>query len=800
MNRHFRMTSSTETEYDMRDFPPPYQSRQFSGADDCYDEDDVAPPQDCLVGRGGGSPSRGFYPLSPTGHTHPPHPHLPSASSPRTPDRDVENHLSGYVSPSLRPSESFQPYNAVRRPRSASIPFVLDGGHDGRPASSASHRVDRVLIEQDSITSPPNCYVTREHHVDRERDRDRGGRDSEYRSPSSRDGDRGDRDDLRGVGAMARGVCSYVPHPVDSPDSPSGRVRRPRARTLEGLFASRHNRSQSYRSSSARSETSDVYDDFGAEFFRPRVSTMPSCGNGPSPSGDEGQFYLARNFSHNEKGEIINRGDCYREGSRSNTSVCSSSSNKSSPAAAPSGEGGPPLRVMMLGGVGVGKSALVSQFMSSEFVNAYEYSCGLKLIKARLPSPGQALRIFPMDASNPTNLTGLFQTKPTPAHLQPMNGLQTPRNFTLIPTATTLSSLERFTHTPDSIANEEEIRAVSVMLDDDEFYLCFIDHPICSDLSHPGATDDKGSEADAYLVVFSVTDASTFQTAEDILQKLRQRGDIHNRAVILVANKCDLVRSREVSDHQAKEIACRFECKYSEISAGLKHNVDELLVGLVTQMKLKAEQARDTGRDGREGSGRESGHNGHGHDKRRHSKTSLFLGNRTSIKRTKTVASMPRFCERKRTLRKNAYTWVFLREVIWPRGAYQESLVRQPPRVVNRRTNTDDPGNWLQSWLRLCCSEGKLGPSRHLSPKKKDLERADTSLQNGPAVNHRDVIHRRAPPQKTTQKSLQAYNRRTLVEASERTEQHRTPSQDDFVVWIWAVSQSFTVNVEISEE
>lgn len=552
------MTSSTETEYDTGDFPPPYQARQFSGADDCYDEEEMVSPPECLgSGRdSGNSPSRDFYALSPTGHPqHSQHQHLPSASSLRTPDRETENHLSSYASPNLPPSEAFQPYNAIRRPRSASIPFVLDSGHDGRPTSSASHRVDRTLTEQDSDAAPMNCYVTHELREDRERERDRNSRevDPDYRTFESRDGsDRGGIDDSRGDEGMALAACPYaVPHTVDSPDSPSGRVCRPRSRTLEGLFASRHNRSQSYRSSSARSETSDAYDDFGTEFFRPRVSTMPSSGNESSPQGDEGQFYVARNFQHNEKGEIVNRGDCYREGSRSNTSVCSSSSNKSSPIGVVAGEGKPPLRVIMLGGVGVGKSSLVAQFMSSEFVNSDDYSC-----------------------------------------------------------------------------EEDEIHPVSVIVDDDEFNLLFIDHPISQDLTDPSAPDDNGSGAAAYLIVFSVTDASSFETAENLLKKLRARGDIQNRAVILVANKSELVRSREVSESQAKDLACRYECKFSEISASLKHNVDELLVGLVTQIKLKAKQARDAARDSSKKESGQTGH-GHGHGKRRHSKTSMFLGNRT---------------------------------------------------------------------------------------------------------------------------------------------------------------------------
>ena len=63
-------------------------------------------------------------------------------------------------------------------------------------------------------------------------------------------------------------------------------------------------------------------------------------------------------------------------------------------------------------------------------------------------------------------------------------------------------------------------------------------------------------------------------------------------------------------------MASHYECKYAEISAGLKHNVDELLVGLVTQIKLKAEQQKGEKKDKPS-------------QDRRHSKTSLFLGNRT---------------------------------------------------------------------------------------------------------------------------------------------------------------------------
>ncbi|GBM66851.1 hypothetical protein AVEN_128524-1 [Araneus ventricosus] len=54
-------------------------------------------------------------------------------------------------------------------------------------------------------------------------------------------------------------------------------------------------------------------------------------------------------------------------------------------------------------------------------------------------------------------------------------------------------------------------------------------------------------EADAYVVVYTITDRSSFEKAVDILFKLRERGCTMNKAVILVGNKSDLVRSRAIT-------------------------------------------------------------------------------------------------------------------------------------------------------------------------------------------------------------------------------------------------------------
>ncbi|XP_009868912.1 PREDICTED: GTP-binding protein RAD-like, partial [Apaloderma vittatum] len=57
--------------------------------------------------------------------------------------------------------------------------------------------------------------------------------------------------------------------------------------------------------------------------------------------------------------------------------------------------------------------------------------------------------------------------------------------------------------------------------------------------------------------------------------------------IILVGNKTDLVRCREVSVEEGRACAVVFDCKFIETSAALQHNVDELFEGVVRQIRLR---------------------------------------------------------------------------------------------------------------------------------------------------------------------------------------------------------------------
>ena len=96
------------------------------------------------------------------------------------------------------------------------------------------------------------------------------------------------------------------------------------------------------------------------------------------------------------------------------------------------------------------------------------------------------------------------------------------------------------------------------------------------------------------MVVYSIIDSESFRKAEEILQYLNTESGGNSRARILVGNKVDLERSRQVSAEEGKQLAHCYDAKFIETSAGLEHNVDELLVGVLKQILLRQHTERKT--------------------------------------------------------------------------------------------------------------------------------------------------------------------------------------------------------------
>ncbi|GFY78309.1 uncharacterized protein TNIN_456471 [Trichonephila inaurata madagascariensis] len=111
------------------------------------------------------------------------------------------------------------------------------------------------------------------------------------------------------------------------------------------------------------------------------------------------------------------------------------------------------------------------------------------------------------------------------------------------------------------------------------------------------------TSADAIIVSYSVTDMASFRKAVHCLSMMRDLANkqppsalplgpgLRSKAVILVGNKSDLARVRTINTENGRSAASKYDVKFIETSVTIHHNVDELLVGALSQVRLKARQA-----------------------------------------------------------------------------------------------------------------------------------------------------------------------------------------------------------------
>ncbi|CAM1298492.1 Uncharacterised protein g2139 [Pycnogonum litorale] len=298
-------------------------------------------------------------------------------------------------------------------------------------------------------------------------------------------------------------------------------TRTPVRRRRNRPTSPRHNRSQSVKIYSRKPKLETA--------FRRRLGSVPTENLlFPGPYGqyfdrdNDEYYYCLRSFAVTASGGIINRGDSLRRRTQSYNSVASAKSYPSSHSWGTAGssdceefsglvEGdNDPLpkqyKVLIVGPHEVGKSALITQFLSSEYMNSYEAS----------------------------------------------------------------------------LDDDIEV-SVSVLLDGEESEMAF------NELTSSGSRHEPYNltKPDAFVVVYSVSNKETFKIARNTIRYLQEDLTTEGKAQILVANKIDLVRAREVTTEEGKDRACQLNVKYIETSAAINHNVDELLVGILTQIRLK---------------------------------------------------------------------------------------------------------------------------------------------------------------------------------------------------------------------
>jgi len=98
---------------------------------------------------------------------------------------------------------------------------------------------------------------------------------------------------------------------------------------------------------------------------------------------------------------------------------------------------------------------------------------------------------------------------------------------------------------------------------------------------------------EGFLLVYSITSRNTFEEISIFHQQILRVKDKDYFPVIVIGNKCDLENERQVSQQEGRDLAKKFQCKFTESSAKQKINVDEAFYNLVREIRRYNNETSD---------------------------------------------------------------------------------------------------------------------------------------------------------------------------------------------------------------
>jgi len=82
---------------------------------------------------------------------------------------------------------------------------------------------------------------------------------------------------------------------------------------------------------------------------------------------------------------------------------------------------------------------------------------------------------------------------------------------------------------------------------------------------------------EGFILVYSVASKSSLNRVKEIRNKITWTKDTEDVAMVLVGNKSDLVKERQISTEEGRDVAKEFGCPFMETSAKTGENIEECL-------------------------------------------------------------------------------------------------------------------------------------------------------------------------------------------------------------------------------
>uniref|UniRef100_A0A6B2LKK3 small monomeric GTPase n=1 Tax=Arcella intermedia TaxID=1963864 RepID=A0A6B2LKK3_9EUKA len=122
-----------------------------------------------------------------------------------------------------------------------------------------------------------------------------------------------------------------------------------------------------------------------------------------------------------------------------------------------------------------------------------------------------------------------------------------------------------------------------VTIDSEEAILDIFDTAGQEDFS--AVRDQYMRTGDGFLCVYSITNLTSFEESLNLHTHILRVKDVETIPFVLVGNKCDLEKDREVQLEQGQNLAASLKCPFMEASAKARTNVVESFEALVREIK-----------------------------------------------------------------------------------------------------------------------------------------------------------------------------------------------------------------------
>ncbi|XP_038648952.1 GTP-binding protein Rit1 [Scyliorhinus canicula] len=128
----------------------------------------------------------------------------------------------------------------------------------------------------------------------------------------------------------------------------------------------------------------------------------------------------------------------------------------------------------------------------------------------------------------------------------------------------------------------EDASKTQVRIDDDPAYLDIMDTAGQAEFTVMRDQYMRGGEG--FIICYPITDRRSFQADaqfKELIYHVRHTFDI---PVVLVGNKTDLEKYRQVPHEEGMALARDYNCPFSETSAALRLYIDDVFYGIVREI------------------------------------------------------------------------------------------------------------------------------------------------------------------------------------------------------------------------